>query len=49
MTGADFGGLRRLAAACGDRQAFGLVRYNHDKVVPFGERLVAAPILSLWR
>jgi predicted AAA+ superfamily ATPase len=48
VTGADFGGLRRLAEACDERFALGLVLYDHDKVVPFGERLFAAPILTLW-
>jgi uncharacterized protein len=43
VTGADFAGLRRLAEACGDRLALGLVLYDHDKVVPFGERFFAAP------
>jgi predicted AAA+ superfamily ATPase len=49
VTGADFGGLRRLAEACGDRLALGLVLYDHDRMVPFGERLFAAPISALWR
>ena len=49
VTGSDFGGLRRLAEACGDRFALGLVLHDHDKIVPFGERLYAAPISSLWR
>jgi predicted AAA+ superfamily ATPase len=48
-TGADFGGLRKLSEACGERFALGLVLYDHDKVVPFGDRLFAAPISSLWR
>jgi predicted AAA+ superfamily ATPase len=48
VTGADFGGLRRLAEACGERFALGLVLYDHDRVVPFGERLFAAPISTLW-
>ncbi len=45
----DFGGLRRLAQACGDRFGLGLVLYDHDRVVPFGDRLFAAPISTLWR
>jgi predicted AAA+ superfamily ATPase len=49
VTGSDFGGLRRLAEACGERFALGLVLHDHDKVVPFGERLHAAPISTLWR
>ena len=44
----DFGGLRALAEACGDRFAFGVVLYDSGDVVPFGERLAAAPLSSLW-
>ena len=44
----DFSGLRRLAAACGDRFALGLVLYDHDRIVPFGDRMVAAPVSTLW-
>ena len=44
----DFGGLRALAEACGDRFAFGVVLYDSADVVPFGERLAAAPLSSLW-
>lgn len=48
VTGADFSGLRKLAEACGKRFKIGLVLYDHDVVVPFGERLFAAPISTLW-
>jgi predicted AAA+ superfamily ATPase len=44
----DFGGLRRLARACGDRLKLGLVLYDGETSVPFGERLFAAPISTLW-
>lgn len=44
----DFSGLRKLADACGNRFALGLVLYDHDTIVPFGERLFAAPISTLW-
>ncbi len=44
----DFGGLRALAEACGDRFAFGVVLYDSTDVVPFGDRLAAAPLSSLW-
>lgn len=44
----DFSGLRRLAAACGDKFALGLVLYDHDRTVPFGERMAAAPLSTLW-
>ncbi len=44
----DFGGLRALAEACGDRFAFGTVLYDSADVVPFGDKLAAAPLSSLW-
>lgn len=44
----DFGGLRRLARTCGDRLKLGLVLYDGEISVPFGERLFAAPISTLW-
>ena len=48
VTSGDFGGLRRLAEAVGDRFALGLVLYDHEKSVPFSDRLWAAPISGLW-
>lgn len=44
----DFGGLRALADACGERFAFGVVLYDSPDVVPFGDTLAAAPMSSLW-
>jgi len=44
----DFKGLRTLSEACGDRFAFGAVLYDGQDVVPFGDRLAAVPISSLW-
>lgn len=44
----DFGGLRALAETCGDRFAFGVVLYDSTDFVPFGDRLAAAPLSSLW-
>jgi len=44
----DFSGLRALAEACGDRFAFGIVLYDSTDVVPFGDRLAAAPLSCLW-
>ena len=46
---ADFAGLRKLAEACDKRFTLGLVLYDHDVVLPFGERLFAAPISTLWK
>ena len=48
VTKSDFAGLRRLAEGCGDRFVMGLVLYDHDKTIPFGENMYAAPISSLW-
>lgn len=45
----DFGGLRTLAEACGNRFAYGVVLYDSDSVVPFSERLAAVPLSSLWQ
>lgn len=44
----DFAGLRALAEACGDRFAYGAVLYDSADVVPFGNRLAAAPLSCLW-
>ena len=48
VSAGDFSGLRRLAHACGDRFALGLVLYDHDRVVPFGDRMLAVPVSALW-
>ncbi|MFO1087625.1 MAG: ATP-binding protein [Reyranellaceae bacterium] len=48
VTPADFAGLRKLAQAAARRFAFGVVLYDGDTVVPFGERLAAAPLSCLW-
>jgi predicted AAA+ superfamily ATPase len=48
VTASDFNGLRKLAGATGDRFVAGLVLYDGDVVIPFGEKLFAAPISSLW-
>jgi predicted AAA+ superfamily ATPase len=44
----DFAGLRTLAEACKDRFAFGVVLYDSADLVPFDEKLAAAPLSSLW-
>jgi len=49
VTSNDFSGLRVLQQACPDKFAFGLLLRDGDTVVPFGERLAAAPMSSLWR
>ena len=44
----DFSGLRRLASAAGESFSFGLVLYDHEATVPFGEKMAAAPVSTLW-
>ena len=44
----DFKGLRKLAEACGDNFKLGVVLYDAGRPVPFGDRLVAAPMSCLW-
>ncbi len=44
----DFSGLRRLATAGGDRFVLGLVLYDHDQTVQFGDRMFAVPVSTLW-
>ncbi|WP_435169879.1 ATP-binding protein [Falsirhodobacter sp. 1013] len=44
----DFKGLRKLATALEDRFVQGVVLYDGDRVVPFGEKLFAVPLSSLW-
>jgi uncharacterized protein len=49
VTAGDLSGLKKLVEAARDRFAFGVVLYDGDTIVPFGERLAAAPISCLWR
>jgi predicted AAA+ superfamily ATPase len=44
----DFKGLRKLEGACGDDFKLGVVLYDGESLVPFGDRLLAAPISCLW-
>ncbi len=44
---ADFRGLRKLQGALGDRFAGGVVLYDGEATVPFGERLHAVPVRRL--
>lgn len=48
VTGADFRGLRKLARAAGERFAHGVVLYDGELGVRFGDRLHAVPIRRLW-
>ena len=44
----DFRGLRKLSEACGRNFKLGLVLYDSENTVPFGENLFAAPISCVW-
>jgi uncharacterized protein len=44
----DFKGLRKLAEACGKQFKLGVVLYDGNHTVPFGERMFAAPVRCLW-
>ncbi|MGB8931424.1 MAG: ATP-binding protein [Anaeromyxobacteraceae bacterium] len=48
VTTADFKGLRSLQEVAGKRFECGVVLYAGREVLPFGPRLWAAPIASLW-
>ena len=44
----DFKGMRKLLNICADDLKLGVVLYDGTKVVPFGDRLFAAPMPCLW-
>lgn len=48
VSASDFSGMRKLAEACGDKFVQGLVLYDHDKVVPFADNMLAVPLSCLW-
>lgn len=48
VTSADFRGLRKMKEAAAERFAAGVVLYDGESAVSFGERLFAVPIRSLW-
>ena len=48
VRGEDFRGLKKLASACGEDFRLGVILYDGDRVLPFGEGLFAAPIPALW-
>jgi hypothetical protein len=49
VTANDFRGLRKLAAACGKDFKLGVVLYDAEEAVPFGQRMFAAPVSCLWQ
>ncbi len=45
----DFRGLRKLQEAVGDRFVRGILLHDHNQITPFSERLLAAPVSTLWQ
>ncbi len=45
----EYGGMRRLKEACGDRFVQGIVLYDGDRVEIMREGMTAVPISSLWQ
>jgi predicted AAA+ superfamily ATPase len=41
-------GIKRLRELLGHRFRDGIVLYDGDQVLPFGERLLAVPFSALW-
>lgn len=48
VTNEDFKGLRKLQQATGNAFAAGVLLYDGDAVVGFGDRLYAVPVTRLW-
>ncbi len=48
VTAADFRGLRKLQEAAGPRFKGGVVLYDGEATLPFGDRLHAVPLRCLW-
>jgi predicted AAA+ superfamily ATPase len=48
VSSSDFRGLRKLASAAGNRFAAGVVLYDGEISVSFGDSLYAVPIRRLW-
>lgn len=48
VTTADFKGLHKLAAATGELFKLGVVLYDGNTTVPFGNRMFAAPVSCIW-
>lgn len=44
----DFRSLKRLRELLGTRFHAGIVLYDGEILLPFGERLLAVPISALW-
>lgn len=48
IASSDFTGLKKLRSATGADFRLGVVLYDGDEILPFGDRLWAAPVAALW-
>jgi uncharacterized protein len=48
VTRRDFAGLKRVASAAGATFVQGILLYDGDQTLPFGENIRAAPMSTLW-
>ncbi len=48
VTTKDFRGLRKIQSALGNRFKSGIVLYDGEELLPFGERLWAIPLGRVW-
>lgn len=48
VNASDFRGLRKLAETCREDFKIGIVLYDAELTVPFGEQMFAAPMSCLW-
>lgn len=48
INSSDFKGLRKLAGIVGDNFRLGVVFYAGKRILPFGDRQLAAPVQCLW-
>lgn len=44
----DLRGLKKLANMAGDQFVMGVLLYDGVETIPLGEKLLAAPLSSLW-
>ena len=47
VTSSDFKGLNKLKDACGKQFSAGVVFYDGENILPFGDKLFAVPISEL--
>ncbi len=48
VSASDFLGLRALQQAVGERFVQGVLFYRGERALPFGEKLWAMPVSTLW-